>query len=322
MIRFAGVSKTFPGGGKAVQDLDLEVQQGEVMVLLGTSGSGKTTAMKMVNRLIEPTAGKVEVEGTDVRRHDPIELRRRIGYAVQGTGLFPHFDVRQNVAAVPRLLGWPDERIEARIDELLEMVGLDAEQQSGRYAHQLSGGQQQRVGVARALAADPAILLMDEPFGALDPITRNSLQREFYDLQQRLGKTILFVTHDVSEAFLLGDRIALLDEGRLRQLGTPRELLAAPSGAFSEKLLGPQRIQLVLELSTLDEIIDRGELEPAGTGEAPARLELGTSLAAALNTFELHESDRLPVFDRQQRLGDLQRDKAYQLVRRAAAVQR
>ncbi len=322
MIRFAGVRKTFPGGVKAVQDLDLEVQQGEVMVLLGTSGSGKTTAMKMVNRLIDPSAGKVEVEGTDVRRHDPIELRRRIGYAVQGTGLFPHFDVRQNVAVVPRLLGWSDERIEARVDELLEMVGLDAEQQSGRYAHQLSGGQQQRVGVARALAADPAILLMDEPFGALDPITRNSLQREFDDLQQRLGKTILFVTHDVSEAFLLGDRIGLLDEGRLRQLGTPRELLAAPAGAFSEKLLGPQRIQLVLELSTLDEIIDRGDLEPAGSEEAPARLELETSLAVTLNTFELHAADRLPVFDQQQRLGELQRDKAYELVRRAAAVQR
>ena len=241
MIVFERVCKTYPGGADAVRDLSLEVEDGEILVLLGTSGSGKTTAMKMINRLVEPTSGRITVDGRDVREHDPVSLRRKIGYAVQHVGLFPHMSVAENVAVVPGLLQWPEEKIRSRIVEMLQMVGLDPGEFSARYPHQLSGGQNQRVGVARALAADPPIALMDEPFGALDPVTRESLQDAFLQLQKLIKKTIVFVTHDVFEAVKLGDRIALLDAGRLQQLGTPVKLAQNPENEFTRRFMDQLR---------------------------------------------------------------------------------
>ncbi|MHB8542103.1 MAG: ATP-binding cassette domain-containing protein [Candidatus Acidiferrales bacterium] len=205
----------------------LEVNRGETVVLLGRSGSGKTTALKLVNRLLEPSAGEVRVEGRSTLAWDPIRLRRRIGYVIQEAGLFPHFTVERNIALVPQLENWPRERIRERVHELLRIVGLDPAQFARRYPHELSGGQRQRVGVARALAADPPILLMDEPFGALDVLTRAEIQHAFLELQRRLQKTILFVTHDVREALLMGTRIALLEAGELAGVHTPQEFLRA-----------------------------------------------------------------------------------------------
>ncbi len=212
--------------GKALlSDLSLEVCQGETLILLGRSGCGKTTTLKLINRLLDPTEGEVVVEKTATTRWDPIRLRRRIGYVIQEIGLFPHLTVEENVGVVPRLEGWEAEKIAARSRELLEMVGLAPERFASRYPRELSGGQRQRVGVARALAADPPIILLDEPFGALDPITRREIQQEFRSLQKNLGKTMVFVTHDVREAFLLGSRVALLKEGKMVLLGQPADLL-------------------------------------------------------------------------------------------------
>jgi len=207
--------------------LNLEVRRGETLVLLGRSGAGKTTALKLINRLLEPSAGEVFVKGCLTLDWDPIQLRRQIGYVIQEAGLFPHFTVERNASLVPRLEKWEPERIQARVEEMLRLVGLDPAQFARRYPHELSGGQRQRVGVARALAADPPILLMDEPFGALDPLTRAEIQREFLALQQRLAKTIVFVTHDMREALLLGSRIALFEAGRLIGVYTPQEFLRA-----------------------------------------------------------------------------------------------
>jgi osmoprotectant transport system ATP-binding protein len=198
---------------------------GEILILVGRSGSGKTTCLKMVNRLLLPTSGEVLISGTPLQEWDVIKLRRRVGYAIQEVGLFPHFTVRQNVALVPKLEGWEQEKISTRVDEVLSLVGLSSKEFANRYPHELSGGQRQRVGLARALAADPPILLMDEPFGALDPITRSELQLEFKKLQQRLRKTVLFVTHDIGEALLLGSRIGLMEGGRLLGIHTPDEFL-------------------------------------------------------------------------------------------------
>ncbi len=207
--------------------LDFEIRQGETVVLVGRSGSGKTTTLKMVNRLLEPTRGEVRVQNRPTTSWDPIELRRRIGYVIQEVGLFPHFTVERNVALVPSLEGWEQERVSRRVRELLTLVGLDGDEYAHRYPSQLSGGQRQRVGVARALAVDPPMLLMDEPFGALDPLTRSEIQEEFKALQGTLKKTILFVTHDLQEALYLGDRIGLMKDGRLTVIGTPEELLAS-----------------------------------------------------------------------------------------------
>lgn len=224
VIEFSGVS--FCANGRLLlSDLNLKVHRGETMLLLGRSGSGKTTTLKLINRLLEPSGGEVRVEGRSTLAWDPIRLRRRIGYVIQDAGLFPHFTVERNISLLPRLEKWPPEKIRARVPELLQLVGLPSEDFLSRYPHELSGGQRQRVGVARALAGDPTILLMDEPFGALDPLTRAEIQHEFQALQSRLKRTIVFVTHDVREALLLGTRIALLEAGKLVGIFTPGEFL-------------------------------------------------------------------------------------------------
>ncbi|MFZ2085786.1 MAG: ATP-binding cassette domain-containing protein, partial [Candidatus Sulfotelmatobacter sp.] len=242
VIDFRDVVYTLPNGQPLLQNLNLQVQGGETLVLLGRSGSGKTTTLKLINRLLTPSGGEVRVNGALTAENDVIRLRRSIGYVIQDVGLFPHFTVERNIGLVPRIEGWPAERIQLRVEELLQLVRLDS-QIASRYPHQLSGGQRQRVGVARALAADPAILLMDEPFGAVDAITRDQLQREFLSLQQRLNKTVVFVTHDLREALRLGSRIALMEAGRLVTVLSPQDFLrssdplaAAYVQAFGEGL--------------------------------------------------------------------------------------
>jgi osmoprotectant transport system ATP-binding protein len=224
VIEFRDVAYALLNGQPLLQGLNLEVQRGETLILLGRSGSGKTTTLKLVNRLLTPSGGEVRVNGVRTAESDVIRLRRSIGYVIQDVGLFPHFTVERNIGIVPRIEGWPAERIDLRVEELLRMVGLEP-QLAARYPHQLSGGQRQRVGVARALAADPAILLMDEPFGALDALTRDQLQREFLSLQQRLKKTVVFVTHDLREALRLGSRIALMEAGKLVTVLPPEDFL-------------------------------------------------------------------------------------------------
>jgi len=242
MIEIQRLSKLF-GDVMAVDDVSLSVEPGQLLVLLGSSGSGKTTTLKMVNRLIEPTAGTVLIDGQDVGSLEPHELRRRIGYVFQKVGLFPHMTVAQNIAITPSLLGWERRRMEERVDELLELVELDPGALRGRRPAELSGGQQQRVGVARALAAEPRLMLLDEPFGALDPLTRDRLQQSFSRIRRQLGLTAIFVTHDMVEALLLGDRIAVMQAGRLVQLGTPRELVLQPADAYVERLMDTPRRQ-------------------------------------------------------------------------------
>ena len=242
MIRLDRVAKRYPDGTVAVDDLSLDVPRGALVALVGPSGCGKTTTLKMVNRLIEPTGGHIYLDGADVTHVDPVQLRRRIGYVIQQVGLFPHRTVLDNVATVPDLLGWDSRRRESRALELLELVGLDPNRLAKRYPHELSGGQQQRVGVARALAADPPVLLMDEPFGAVDPIARDHLQAEFLRLQAQVRKTVLFVTHDIEEAVRLGDLIAVLRQGgRLEQYDTPATVLGSPASTFVAEFVGSDR---------------------------------------------------------------------------------
>jgi osmoprotectant transport system ATP-binding protein len=242
MINLTRVFKTFDGGRSyAVKDISVSVDGGETLVLLGSSGCGKTTTLKMINRLIEPTQGIIEVGGKDVMDYNPVDLRRQIGYVFQGIGLFPHMTIEQNVEIVPRLLGWSIRSRRERMQELLEIVGLPAESFAQRFPDELSGGQQQRVGVARALAANPSYLLMDEPFGALDALTREVLQQELLNLKSKLKKTIVFVTHDLHEALLIGDRIAILHEGNLEQIGTKKEILDMPATQFVQDLFAIKR---------------------------------------------------------------------------------
>ncbi len=253
VIRLESVRKQYASGLVAVDDLTLEVPDGEVCILVGPSGCGKTTILRMINRLIEPSGGRILVDDEDIMQVDVVELRRRIGYVIQQVGLFPHQTVGTNVATVPRLLGWDKSRIDARVDELLNVVGLPADDYRGRYPSELSGGQRQRVGVARALAADPPIMLMDEPFGAIDPVTRTQLQDEFLRLQQTLRKTIVFVTHDIDEAVKMGDRIAILQVGgHLAQYDPPDRLLAAPANDFVADFVGRDRALKRLRITHID----------------------------------------------------------------------
>jgi osmoprotectant transport system ATP-binding protein len=253
MIRLEGVSKRFADGTVAVHELDLDVPEGALVALVGPSGCGKTTTLKMVNRLVQPSSGRIRLAGEDVTEVDQVQLRRRIGYVIQTAGLFPHRTILHNVTTVPRLLGWDRARTRARGLELLELVGLDPDTYAGRYPNQLSGGQQQRVGVARALAADPPVLLMDEPFGAVDPVVRERLQSEFLRLQQEVRKTVLFVTHDIDEAVRLGDRIAVFSQGgRLEQYDAPATVLGAPASDFVADFVGADRGLKRLSVTPID----------------------------------------------------------------------
>lgn len=319
MIEFDRVSKVYPGDVRAVNDLTMKVEEGETVILLGTSGCGKTTTLKMVNRLIEPTSGRILLDGVDVMDQDPIELRRQIGYAIQHIGLFPHMTVGENIAVVPILLRWQRDKIASRIDELLTLVGLEPDGFRDRYPSQLSGGQRQRIGVARALAADPPVLLMDEPFGALDPITREQLQNEFIELESEIKKTILFVTHDVFEAVKMGNRIALLDAGRLRQLAAPSELVDNPSSGFVEQFLGPHRFQLSLLTKTVKSTMPDAAAAAPDAPLAPGdpHLAAGNSLIEALDMFKRTRRSTLPVYDKGRFLGSLTKQRLLEFITQA-----
>jgi osmoprotectant transport system ATP-binding protein len=283
MIALEALTKRYGPGPPAVDHLSLEVMTGEVCALIGPSGSGKSTTLRMINRLIEPTSGRIWLDGEDVTKMDATQLRRRMGYVIQQVGLFPHLNVGENVAAIPRLLGWDRQRIRDRVVELLEMVGLDPAVYAKRWPHELSGGQRQRVGVARALGADPPLLLMDEPFGAIDPITRSRLQAEFLELQNRVRKTVVLVTHDLEEAVRLGDRIAVLREGgRLEQYAPAGELLGTPATPFVSGFVGDDRSLRRLAVVPLKPV----DVGPAGPGDVAAlngrRVTLGVPLRDAL----------------------------------------
>ena len=291
MIRFEGVSKLFPGAARpSVDRIDLEVAEGATLALIGSSGCGKTTTLRMVNRLIEPSSGRLLVAGRDVMAEDPVKLRRGIGYVIQGTGLFPHRTVAENVATVPRLLGWDETRVSQRVDAMLRLVGLDPGAFRDRRPASLSGGQRQRAGVARALAADPPVLLMDEPFGAVDPLVRTHLQQEVAAILRRLGKTVIFVTHDIDEAIRMGDRVAIMREGRIVQHDTPEAILARPAEAFVADFVGPDRELKRLALLTVGETAMPGEAAPG----AP-RIAAGASLQDALSTMLGSGADALAV---------------------------
>jgi osmoprotectant transport system ATP-binding protein len=282
MIRLESLTKRWDNGQVAVDALDLDIGEGEICVLVGPSGCGKTTTLKMVNRLIEPSSGRIFLGGEDVTDVDPVDLRRRIGYVIQQVGLFPHLTVADNVATVPRLLKWDKDRVRKRVDELLDLVGLDPDQFGRRYPHQLSGGQRQRVGVARALGVDPPVLLMDEPFGAIDPITRDRLQGEFLRLQAEVGKTVVFVTHDIDEAVRMGDRIAVLRQGGvLEQYAPPADVLGRPASPFVADFVGADRGLKRLGVIPVDvEALLQPVVVAPGTPLAEARRALAESAAS------------------------------------------
>jgi osmoprotectant transport system ATP-binding protein len=305
MIRLEAVTKRYPGQtAPAVDELSLDIHFGEIIVLLGPSGCGKTTTLRLINRLIEPSSGRIFLEGDDVTRVDPDQLRRRIGYVIQQVGLFPHMSIAENIGLIPRTLGWDKKRVAGRVDELLELVGLEPASYRRRYPKELSGGQQQRVGVARALAADPPVMLMDEPFGAVDPIARDRLQDEFLDLQQRIRKTIVLVTHDVAEAIKLGSRIALFAaHGRLAQLDTPATILAEPADEFVASFIGSGAAIRRLGLQRVRSI----PLEPVAAGP-PSEAVVGAdaTLYDALDAMLRGGTDRVVVTgERQEPLGTL-----------------
>ena len=297
MIELDNVSKLF-GQTRAVDAISLSVQAGELCVLVGTSGCGKSTTLRMINRLIAHSAGSIRIDGRDIEQIDPQQLRRGIGYVIQSTGLFPHWTVARNIAVVPRLLGWSAARIRQRVEELLQLLELEPAEFAGKYPSQLSGGQAQRVGVARALAGDPQILLMDEPFGALDPITRESLQNELLRIQSQVRKTIVFVTHDMDEALKLANRIVVMDQGRIVQQDSPQALLANPANAFVENLLGGQERGLkqagLLRVAALMQ-----PLAPAIAPAAGPRAKTTDNLRQALSLMLWHRCSSLPVVDEQ-----------------------
>ncbi|WP_156735797.1 betaine/proline/choline family ABC transporter ATP-binding protein [Bacillus velezensis] len=288
MLTLENVSKTYKGGKKAVNSISLNIAKGEFICFIGPSGCGKTTTMKMINRLIEPTEGRILIEGRNIMEQDPVELRRSIGYVIQQIGLFPHMTIQQNITLVPKLLKHPAEKRKERARELLKLVDMGPEYLD-RYPHELSGGQQQRIGVLRALAAEPPLILMDEPFGALDPITRDSLQEEFKKLQKTLHKTIVFVTHDMDEAIKLADRIIILKAGEIVQAGTPDEILRFPANEFVEEFIGKERL---IQSSSPD--IERVEqiMNPDPVTVTPEK-----TLSAAIQLMRAERVDSLLVID-------------------------
>lgn len=292
MIVFENVTKIYPGGTKAVDGLNLHIRKGELVVLIGPSGCGKTTTLEMINRLEEPTEGTIYVNGNDTSKISVVELRRNIGYVIQNIGLLPHFRISSNIGLVPSLLKWPKQRIDARVRELLEMVGMDPEVYANRYPRELSGGQQQRIGVARALAADPEIILMDEPFGALDPITREVLQDELIKLQDEVKKTIVFVTHDMDEALKLADKIAIMKDGRVLQYDSPEELIRNPAHGFVEEFIGRERLLQRPELIRAGDIMIKDPVTIA-----PERRAL-----QALERMRTQKVDSLLVVDKDHKL--------------------
>ncbi|ALO09258.1 L-proline glycine betaine ABC transport system permease protein ProV [Streptomyces venezuelae] len=325
MIRFEHVTKRYADGTTAVDDLSFEVAEGELVTLVGPSGCGKTTTMMMVNRLVEPTSGRVLVDGRDIAGVDPVALRRKIGYVIQQVGLFPHRTVLDNTATVPALLGWKKAAARARAAELLDLVGLDPAVHGPRYPAQLSGGQRQRVGVARALAADPPVLLMDEPFGAVDPVVRERLQNEFLALQATVRKTVLLVTHDIEEAVRMGDRMAVYGQGRIEQFDTPATVLGSPATPYVADFVGSDRglkrlaVTPVTEadLDSRTESTERYAGGPEGH-EGDAQVPLGSSLKDALALLLQHDTGRLTVTDAAGRpLGVLTPEGVHRALRRA-----
>ena len=315
MIRLVGVGKTYADGTVAVHDLDLEVARGQIMCLVGPSGCGKSTTLKMINRLIEPTSGRIWLDGHDVTSVDPVQLRRGIGYVIQQVGLFPHQKIAVNVATVLSLLGTSKAQARARALELLELVGLDPDTYADRYPHQLSGGQQQRVGVARALAADPPVLLMDEPFGAVDPVIRSRLQDEFLRLQRELHKTVVLVTHDIDEAVRLGDRVAVFATGgRMAQVGTPAQVLGRPADDFVADFVGSTSSLRRLAVTA----IDAAHLEPLDgltTGDPGSVIEAESTLEEALAALLRADSNVVGVRRGAQFLGVLTPNGVHQALR-------
>jgi len=326
-ILLDGVTKRYdPNSAPAVDNITLEIPAGEIVMLVGPSGCGKTTTMKMVNRLIEPTSGRIFIGDDDVTRRNPDELRRHIGYVIQGAGLFPHLTVSDNIAIVPRLLKWDKKRISSRIDELLDMVNLEPAQYRDRYPRELSGGQQQRVGVARALAADPSVLLMDEPFGAVDPITRQRLQDELLRLQEELRKTIVFVTHDFDEAVKLGDKIAILQQGsKIAQYDTPEEILANPADDFVRGFVGHGAALKQLTLTRVRDV-ELNEAAVARVGGDPTEAIRAAQAIGREHVIVLDDQDRpqrwmsLDDLADRQSLGDVRRDENLETVSLASTL--
>ena len=292
MIEFKNVTKLYPNGKKAVDNISLSFETGEFIVFIGTSGSGKTTSMRMINRMIEPTEGEILINGQNIQKKNAVELRRKIGYVIQQIGLMPHMTIYENIVLVPKLLGWPEDKQRQTAEDLIKRVDLPLEYLD-RYPSELSGGQQQRIGVIRALAADQDIILMDEPFGALDPITRDALQELVKHLQKEMGKTVVFVTHDMDEALKLADRIAIMQDGKVVQFDTPDNILANPANEFVEDFIGEERLtQAQTNLKTVEQIMNRRVIT----------LEVGKTMADAIKVMRAQRVDNLFIVDEDQKL--------------------
>jgi len=318
VIRLENVSKGFAGGSNAVLDLTLDIAGGQTCVLIGPSGCGKTTTLRMINRLIDPDRGRILIDGEDTSGVDPARLRLKMGYVIQQTGLFPHMTVADNVATVPRLWNWEKARIKTRVDELLQLVGLDPREYRDRYPHQLSGGQRQRVGFARALGADPPILLMDEPFGAVDRITRERLQNEFISIQRSMRKTVVFVTHDIDEAVMVGDRICLLQmQAKIAQYDTPQVILTRPASQYVAEFLGRERLVRRMSVAPIDPQALEQALRPdSREPRVPLSSTLTEAFAAALSS----PTERAAVFDGDRYVGAFTATSLLESLRRASAA--
>jgi osmoprotectant transport system ATP-binding protein len=317
VIRLENVNKEFAGGSNAVRDLTLDIPTGQTCVLIGPSGCGKTTTLRMINRLIDPDSGRILVDGEDTSKIDPPQLRLKMGYVIQNTGLFPHMTVGDNVGTVPRLWDWDKARIKVRVEELLELVGLDPRVYRDRYPHQLSGGQRQRVGFARALGADPPILLMDEPFGAVDRITRERLQQEFIHIQRSMRKTVVFVTHDIDEAVMVGDRICLLQmQAKIAQYDTPEMILTRPASDYVSEFLGRERLVRRMTVKQID--LSTLEHPPTGPAEVEPRVSPSSTLSEAFAAALSSPTETAAVFEAERYLGTFTAKSLLESLRRAS----